>query len=665
MTRFLLTLAALPLLAQQPQPPATAPAPSAPAQPAAAPSPVPSGESWLTGSIDLGYRWRTDVAGSFDTYRSIVNLGSGPKLLGTEFAVADPQHRAFDRVRVRAYSWGDEPYQSFHLDAGKSNLYDFHADYRDIAYFNFLPSYADPLASRGIVLNEQAFDTRRHLGSFHLDLLPGGRIIPYLAYDRDSGSGIGTAAFVSDGNEFPVPNRLRDLTNLYRGGVRIELRTFHATLEGGGTAYKNDESDYQNSGPNYGNNLTPFLGQTLQLNNLLAAYGIRGDSKYGKGLLTANLTPWMDFYGQFLYSQPDTAVNYQQYDTGNQVLQSQLLFYTGQQYLLTAAAKLPHTSASAGVEIRPLRRVRILESWLTDRLHNASSANSTNLLLAASNTSTTIAGLLASSLVTNYNQEEVDVILDATFRLTLRGGYRYVWGDAMDATLPPAGLASSDQAKLRRQVGLGAVTLRPVQKLTFTAEAEAASSSGAYFRTSLYDYQKIRAQARYQATGSLSFAADFLALNNQNGTPGVNYDFETLQEALSLLWSPANQNWGFEGSYTRSALHSNLGYLEPQDLAPLVSRYRDNAHTATALFHVKFGRAKSIYTPRIDAGGSFFLSSGSRPTAYYQPIVKLLVPFAKNATWFSEWTYYGYGEAFYLYEGFRAHLVTTGLRFSR
>ena len=135
-------------------------------------SPVPTTESSLTGWIDVGYRWRTDVGGSFETYRSFVNLGSGPKLLGAEFAATDPKRRRFDQVHVRAYSWGGEPYQTFHLDADKSKLYRFSADYRDIAYFDFLPSYADPLLSRGIVLNEQSFDTRRRMGSFPLDLLP-------------------------------------------------------------------------------------------------------------------------------------------------------------------------------------------------------------------------------------------------------------------------------------------------------------------------------------------------------------------------------------------------------------------------------------------------------------------------------------------------------------
>src|SRR5512135_3343542 len=108
-------LMVVPLLAQAPEPQAPAEAASSPA--AEAPSPVPPAESWLTGSIDVGYRLRTDVGGSFDTYRSIVNLGSGPKLLGADFTLTDPQHRAFDQIRVRAYSWGDEPYQTVHLDA--------------------------------------------------------------------------------------------------------------------------------------------------------------------------------------------------------------------------------------------------------------------------------------------------------------------------------------------------------------------------------------------------------------------------------------------------------------------------------------------------------------------------------------------------------------------
>jgi hypothetical protein len=688
-----LVLMAAPLFAQQPaaQAPATpAPVPSTNAPAAtqavspvpAAESPVPAAESWFSGSIDVGYTWRSDVGGSFDAYRSIVNLGSGPKLTGADFTILDPKHRVFDEIRVRASGWGDDPYETFHLDAKKSKLYEFSADYRSIAYFDFLPSYADPLMARGITLNEQSFDTHRHSGSYRLDLLPGNWIIPYLAYDRDSGSGAGVTTFVSDANTFPVPNTLRDVTNLYRGGVRIEKRRFHVTLEQGGTTFADAQSVYQSpsqgtsqtpGSANFGNVTTPVFGQTTDLTSLLANYGVRGTSVYSKALVTASPAAWLDFYGQFLFSQPDANVHYQQADTGNLLLQSQLLFYTSQQYLVSAASKLPHTTGSFGTEIRPFRRLRISQSWLTDRLHNTGSAAFTNALTGL-NASEQIAALLNSSLVTNYNQAEAIVFYDATAKLVVHGGYRYVWGDASDAVLPAAGLVSSDRGRLRRNVGLGGITFRASQKLTLKAEAEVGSSGGAYFRTSLYDYQKIRAQARYQVLKTLSLAADFTALLNDNPVPGVKYSFRTQQQSLSLFWSPEKipgQILNLEGSYTRATVYSDIGYLDPGSLQAESSLYRDNAHIGSALVNIKLPRGLrkdaahgTAAGPKITAGGSLFISSGSRPTSYYQPLATLWLPIGKKISWFAEWRYYGYGEVFALYEGFRANLVTTGLRFT-
>jgi hypothetical protein len=658
--KLLLLLATLaPLTAQQPAPETK---PASPATDAA--SPVPSAEPWLTGSVDFGYRWQTGIGGSVATYRTFVDLGAGPKLLATEFTLKDPKKRLFDEAHVRAYGWGGEPYSIFHLDARKSKWYDLAADYRDLVYFNNLPSFADPLLSRGITLDEQSFDTRRRVSNFELDLLPGNWIVPYLGYSRDAGSGTGVAVFVSDANQFPVPNSLHDQTNLYRGGLRIERKRFHATLEQGGTTYKDDQSLFW-SGPslNYGNVTTPVLGQTLYLANLLGAYGIRGTSIYSKALFTASAAPWLDLYGQFLYSQPDSNIHYQQQAAGNLLLQSQLLFYNSQLYLVAAAAKLPHTTGSFGAEIRPGSRWRIVQTWLTDRLHNSGSSSSTQTLVAPGLVSQ-VSALLASSLVANYSQDEIDIFFDLTPRLTLRGGYRYVWGDASDVVLPPEGLAGLEHGSLRRNAGLGGVTYHPSQKMSVSGDFEGASSSGVYFRTSLYNYQRVRARARYQLATTLNLSADFSLLNNQNPSPGINYDFLAHQESLALLWSPAgSKTWDFEGSYSRSTVRSDINYLEPENLVPERSFYRENDHTVTALFHVNLpGMGISGFAPKLSAGGSFFLSSGSRPSRYYQPVGTLYLPLHKKATFFAEWRYYGYGEAFYLYEGFHAHLVTAGLK---
>ncbi len=640
-------LFAVPLVAQEP-----------------AATPVPNAEQAITGSVDLGYRWNAGVGGSFETYRSIVNLGSGPKLLGTEFTILDPKRRLFDRLDVRAYDWGGDPYATLHVNAKKANRYRFDADYRNIAYFNNLPSFADPLLSRGIVLNEQSFDTHRRFTSLQLDLLPGNWFIPFLSFDRDSDTGKGVNAFVTQGNEYAVPTAIRNSVDTYRGGARLEFRKFHVTLEQGGTAFKDDQSVYAASGTNYGNNPAPLLGRTLDLTSLSQAYGIRGTSVFSKGLFTVSAAPWLDLYGQILYSRPDNHVHYQEYATGSLANLSQLLFYTGQQYLLNAEAKLPHTSGSAGAEIRPFHGVRVLQSWLTDRLSSSSSASAIQTV-ASPTLSQSVSSLLGNSLTSNYSQEQVDVLWDLTAKLTLRGGYRYVWGDSSDVLLPIAELTGYERGRLRQNTVIGGITYHPSRQLSIHGDAESARSGGNYFRTSLYNYQKLRLRARYRITPSLQIAADTYVLNNQNPAAGIHYDYLAHQESLSLGWSPtALKGWDFQGSYTRSTVRSDINYLVPQVLTPERDFYRDNNHTATVLFNGYLPTAFGV-NAKLSAGGSFFVSSGSRPTSYYQPFAKLTVPVNRQLAWVSEWRYYGFGETFSVFENFRTHLITTGLRFTR
>ena len=178
------------------------------------------------------------------------------------------------------------------MNARKDRIYDFSADYRNMAYFNALPSFANPMLGRGVLFSERSFDIRRRLGSMQLDFRPGSTIIPYAAYERSSGSGRGVTTFVSDANEYPVPNLIRDSNDMYRGGVRLQFRRFHVTGEIGGTVFKDDQQVFGGTGTNPGNRETPFLGQKLFLTNLQQSYGVRGSGIFTKLLFTAN-APFM------------------------------------------------------------------------------------------------------------------------------------------------------------------------------------------------------------------------------------------------------------------------------------------------------------------------------------------------------------------------------------
>lgn len=644
-------------------PPKDAAAPAeqqAAAAAAPAATPPPKAEPSWTGSVDVGYRARTGVAGSDQTYRSVVNLEDGIRLFGFDLAIQSPTRKYFDKITLFGEGWGGDPQTTARLNAMKERVYDLYFNYRNIAYFNFLPSFANPFVDQGSLLTEHGFNIRRRIMEGELRFRPGTRIIPYLAFEHDSGEGTGLTTFVGPSNEYPTFMTWNDGTNRYRAGVSFEMSKFHLTLEQGGTTFKQDQTNSDNT-QQFGNNRTPVLGQQLYLNNVLQAYRIRGSSIFSRGLLTYSPFSWVDITGQFLYSIPQTDTNYNSNATGNFFNQATAQFLQFQQDLLSASANAPHSTGNVNIELRPIHRVRILESWTTDRFHDASAAMLSDLTTL---TPQALLTLSTDRLVLNYSREETDAIVDAFRWLTLRGGYRYVWGDATVRGNPLESPTPLQEGTLRQHVGLAGAQIRPTKKLWINADLEIGRAGQSYFRTSLYNYEKGTARARYQLLNSFQLTASTSVLYNSNPTPGVNFDFESHQSSAGFFWNPkSGKRFTLLGEYTRATIYSSIPYFIPQTLTQATSLYRENAHIATALFDVAPLTGK--YAPRLSVGGSLFISAGSRPENYYQPITKLSVPLHERVQLFADWRWYSMTDNYYLYESFRTHIFETGLRFTR
>jgi hypothetical protein len=685
--RFLLLLILMvPGFAQQPASPkpadstapAAAPAPAnnlvptplsavqtpAAAAGAAAAAATPATDQWLSGSIDFGYRWVTDIGGSVAEYRSVINLGEGPKLFGLDFTILDPKKRWFDRLDARAYNWGGDPYNTAHVGAMKRSIYDFSFDYQNIAYFNAVPSFANPFAPGGF--DQQSFDTHRRNTSALLDVFPGRRIQPYIAFYRNYGYGTGIDDFVQGAtNSYPVPVSLHDATNNYRAGVHIEMRKYHATLEVGGTTFKqDDETDF--TGPNPGNRTTPVLGQQIVLNSLHQAYGIRGDSVYTRGLLTANLTSRVNFYGQFLYSQPTTNVTYTEL-AGGSFVTAALLPFGGQLGVATGFAIQPHVSGNGSVEVRATNRFRITQSISTDRQHDSGFGlfNQTLFQNLSSNPGLILASSLAQNTlqIVNYTTLETNFFYDVSSKLTVRAGYRYVTGNAEVPTGTLSQIGPFESGDLRRNIALAGATYRARQKLVLNAEYEGGISDQIYFRNSLNNYSRGRLRARYQANNALTLQFNFQVLNNQNPTPDIRFDFLSLHTTAGVYWTPNNaKRVAVSAEYDRAWVNSDILYLNLPFFTPSISSYTENVHTGTAVVDVALRRLNG---GKVTAGGSFVRLTGSRPTNFYEPLARISIPIEKHVYWNAEWRYYGFNESFFLYEGFRTNTFTTGLRLTR
>jgi len=249
-------------------------------------------------------------------------------------------------------------------------------------------------------------------------------------------------------------------------------------------------------------------------------------------------------------------------------------------------------------------------------------------------------------------------------KLTLRGGYRYVWGDATtDATpfLNPAG--TLEYGQLKRNVGLAGINFRLSEKLSFNADYEGGDSDDIYFRDSLNNYHKARARAKYRLLPSLQFQATANYLKNTNPAPSIQYNLLARDTSLAVFWTPkGGKRVTLTGQYDRGTMHSTIDYLTLPFYSTAVSDYRDNGHSVTGLVDVTLpGKVAG----KLSMGGSMFLSNGSNTTRYYQPLARLSFPIGKHVAWNTEWKYYGYAESFYLFESFRTHLFMTGLKFSR
>jgi hypothetical protein len=444
-----------------------------------------------------------------------------------------------------------------------------------------------------------------------------------------------------------------DQTDNFRGGVRMEVGRYYVTLEQGGTTFKDDQGASDVT-LNPGNSTGLFLGRTLPLNSLSELYRVCGDSIYSKVLLAANPYSWMSISGDFTYSKPRTDVNYINSATGTFYLQRILQFYSTGRDVLTGDANMPHTSGNVTVELRPFERLRIVKYWMTDRFHSASSALlAQNFLLGGA--TLTDSQLANDRLILNYNQQEIDAYYDVTSKLTVRGGYRYEWGDTQVRAPILTGL-SSESANLRRNIGIAGFNYRMGQKFRVTADAEGSSSGATYFRTSLQNYEKAHVRASYDLLSNLRVAADFSLLNNSNPDPSVRLDFSSKVESASVFWTPSGaKRANVLLDYSRSAVQSSILYLVPQVLAPATSTYRENAHSFTMVTGIKW----------FSFGGSLFLSSGSRPTNYYQPLARVSIPLHKHVQWNTEWRWYSMSEAFFLFENFQSNQIVTSLRFTR
>jgi hypothetical protein len=618
-----------------------------------------------TATVDIGYRWKAGFSGNEDMYRSIVNLGQGPRLLGANFNLSNPvgKGKYVDRLQFNANSWGGDPYNTARLFAEKTGVYQFTMDYRNIKYFNNIPVFANPLLGQGIYTSQQSFDTSQKMMDFQLTFLPGKSISPFLAYSHNSDLGPGITDYVGDGNNFPVRNQLRDETDYYRGGATFNFSRASLFFEQGILTFKDDQSVYQNGGTNPGNRQGSLLDQNIVLNQLSENYHVRGTTPVTRVQATANPMDKLTMTGRFVYTHPSTDFNYDLRSVGNFLSFELYRIYTQEWDAANAEANRPHELGEFQVEYRPHHRVRIVEDITTDQFQGTGSSSLAQSLAGTQpltgppdpnntfNTSSTD----AAGLKFNLSQNQLDGVVDLTPRLSVRGGYRYVWSNSQ-ATFND----ELTKVSLNRNIGLAGVSYRLPRKATLSLDIESGNGNRIYTRTDILQYTKVRLRGRYQFWNSLTVSGSFSLMNNQNGQAGINYDFKTHGYTVSATYAPKGTDRLMATlQYSRSDLNSDILYIIPQFLTPAQSIYVADSNYGGGDVDIRLVRKA-----RLSFGGALLNTTGNLPIHFYQPRAGLVVPVHKYVSFIADWRYYSYKESNWTLQNFKTNLITAGFRFN-
>lgn len=637
--RYLLLLSAVALLAQEPAKTTTTP----PEEP-------------FRMSSEVGYRALTNQHGDFNTYRSVINLGEGPRLLNFQSTYKPPSSRFLDELRLNGSNWGD-PLNTFALNAEKAAIYRLNLQYRNIAYFNALPSFANPQIARvgtgAFTTSQSSMDIRQRFWSVDLDLLTGRHWQPFFGIAGNSSRGRGVKPLVLDENSYPALS-LNDLGyTVFRGGLRFDNDLMHVTLEQGGATFY-DDSGLVNNSLNTGNRDNLYLGRRLQIGDSNRLYTVNGQHIYSSADITISPTSWLDLSAEYYFSQPKSDVRYNESALGTILWLDSLRFVNGQQSFATGYANQPRSAGGLTIEVRPTSKLRILDAWQIERAHNAGYSILTTTLDARTLSPVT----LSDRFTLRQNENRLQAFYDISKKMTFFGGHRFLWGEAEVRRSQLALGSPLEKGFLERQSALGGLIYRATQRLIINADTEVGRGDQTFFRSGLQNFEQIRLRARYQLTDNLHLNARYTRLNNYNPTPGINFDFRSQQANMTVQWTP--KRYSIMADYTRATILSDLGILEPVTYKLEPNRYRDNGHSGTLAADVRLLR-NAMFT----FGGSLFRSTGSRPTRYYQPLMRLRVPIAHNLGFLAEWRNISMGQTFYAYEGFGLQQFTVGLRLGR
>ena len=614
-------------------------------------------------SFEVGYRWTSKVDGNEQMYRSQVNLSDGVRLFNSYLTMrSEPRTGLFDRLDLSVNNIGD-PYDTLRLNISRMDAYEFRASYRDMNYFNYISSFANPLLGKGIVFPQHNLDVHYRMSDFELRLFPHRKIVPFAGYSRNSGSGPGYTTIAMTGDQFLLKTQWDYTADEFRGGVQFNLAKLNLTVEQGYRFLKNHTSlsDAGQPAGNQGN--LPFFGKDVTLTSFSTQQN--GSVKLPTSRIVARYAPLgnLRMTGRYLYTMGDSETSVGAKSAGTLFSLEDLLAYSAASDSLKGKAKKPNHNGSFLVEYSPLSRITVTDAFDVldyhisgEALRSTVYANAASLLGGDPQTSVSVSDLQNSRFAYSRVRNQAEVEVDVYRGLALRAGHRYTF---TDVTVQDDEPGESTESDMTSQTGIFGLVYRPNTRLRVGFDYENNRSNEPLTRTDLFDYDQFNLDARFGAWKGFSINGRLAVRRNSNDASDIDLRSHDWNFSGGLNWQPI-ERINLSADYSRSDVYSTLLFVIPQNFRTDRSIFDERISAVGGSMSVGLYRDY-----KVEFGYRGIISRGTNRLEFHQPYASLWIPLAGGLAFKPSWQYFGYSENNFSFENYKTHMAAFSLVYTR
>jgi hypothetical protein len=629
----------------------------------------------ITSSIEFGVRGIV-IDGNADKYRSDLNYTPGFRIFDSSFLMKsrDNDGPLLDTLMVSSFGWGTDPNKYLRVNAEKTKIYKFDANYRRFDYFNNLYNFA---------LGQHTSNTEYRQGDFNLTLMPQNeklRVNLGYSLDRNSGPSVSTIRF--NGDEYPAMVPVRMGADDYRAGVDARVWVFDLSFMQGWRFFKED-NQYLINVPSAGNN--PL--NTATIKDFYRNAPTRGQTPYTRFSLHTLIKKRVDFTGRYVYTSGETNYTFFQNGTGTDSSNNKV---TSDVITQNGAAKRPNGAGDLALTVFATDSLRISNTF---RVNNFRISGGDLMLETLRRSRVTPAGeTTLPPVITNtlsfrtidYRRylNTIEADFDLNTRLSIHGGYRYTDRhiELGVSDIKVGDVADPEREKIDNSTNtfIFGFRARPVKIWTLYMDMERGNADNVFTRVDNYDFTNVRLRSILRPNKTLSFNASVItrdnsnpALTENNRNFGVNIESRVFSSSLD--WSP-NNRFSINGGYTKTNVTSDADIILALNGVQTFgqSRYflRDNFFFVNTFVQLSsrltvYGGYRLHNDPGQGNRSSIpTLLIGSFPYEMQSPEVKVSCRLHKNIDWIAGYQYFGYdltspntSTQFY-----HAHLPYTSLR---